>query len=51
MNHDYIFRGMNLICWSIWALNLFWMFVLPFDIHGQRNKKASLALHPAKYQR
>ena len=32
---------MNLIWWFIWAFILIWIFVLPYDIPGQRNKKDS----------
>jgi putative membrane protein len=31
--------GMNFIWWIIWAIMLFWIFFLPYDIPGQRNKK------------
>jgi len=33
--------GMNLIWWAVWGVMLFWIFALPFDIPGQRNKKES----------
>ena len=41
MYYHYSFWGMNLIWWFIWAFILFWIFVLPYDIPGQRNKKSS----------
>ena len=40
---DYIgsFCGMNLLWWPIWIGLLFWIFVTPYNIPGQRNKKDS----------
>jgi putative membrane protein len=32
---------MNLIWWFIWAVMLFWIFAIPYDIPGQRKKKDS----------
>lgn len=36
---DYHFWGMHLIWWFVWAIFLFWIFVIPYDIPGQRTKK------------
>jgi len=33
--------GMNLIWWFIWFGFLAWIFVIPYDIPGQRRKKDS----------
>ncbi len=33
------FWGMNFIWWFIWLIFIFWIFALPYDIPGQRNKK------------
>ena len=41
MYHNYSYGGMNLIWWILWCLILFWIFVLPYDIPGQRKKKDS----------
>lgn len=39
------YLGMNLLWWFVWGVLLFWIFVLPFDIPGQRkSKEASLFL-------
>jgi len=35
------FWGMNLIWWAVWGMMLFWIFALPYDIPGQRNRKDS----------
>jgi putative membrane protein len=32
---------MNILWWFIWIILLLWIFALPFDIPGQRNKKNS----------
>lgn len=31
--------GMDLIWWFLWILMLVWIFAVPYDIPGQRNKK------------
>ncbi|ADY52323.1 Protein of unknown function DUF2078, membrane [Pseudopedobacter saltans DSM 12145] len=36
---NYYFFGMNLIWWFVWLILLFWIFVTPYDIPGQRTKK------------
>lgn len=33
--------GMNLIWWMLWVILLAWIFLIPYDIPGQRNKKQS----------
>jgi putative membrane protein len=33
--------GMNSIWWIVWLFLLFWIFVIPFNIHFQRFKKES----------
>ena len=33
--------GMHLMWWIIWLMLLFWIFVLPYDIPYQRQKKDS----------
>jgi putative membrane protein len=37
--HGYHFWGMHLGWWFIWGLLLFWIFVTPYDIPGQRRKR------------
>ena len=39
--YGYYYAGMNLIWWFVWLSLLFWIFALPYDIPGQRNKKDS----------
>jgi len=36
-----LFFGMNILWWSIWLVLLVWIFLVPYDIPGQRNKKES----------
>lgn len=38
---QYHFAGMHLVWWFVWALFIFWIFVTPYDIPGQRSKKDS----------
>ncbi|WP_197286372.1 SHOCT domain-containing protein [Pedobacter sp. PACM 27299] len=33
------FFGMDIIWWFIWLVMLVWIFLVPYDIPGQRNKK------------
>ncbi|WP_205942692.1 SHOCT domain-containing protein [Pedobacter psychroterrae] len=33
------FFGMDIIWWFIWVVILVWIFLVPYDIPGQRNKK------------
>ena len=35
------FWGMDLIWWFVWIMMLVWIFAIPYDIPGQRNKKDS----------
>jgi putative membrane protein len=37
----YHFLGMHLIWWVLWFIFLAWIFAVPYDIPGQRNKKDS----------
>lgn len=39
MYYDYHFGGMHLVWWFIWMIFLFWIFVTPYNIPGQRTKK------------
>ena len=39
--NGYHFWGMHLIWWFIWMIFLFWIFAIPYDVPGQRNKKDS----------
>ncbi|MEI6312649.1 MAG: SHOCT domain-containing protein [Bacteroidota bacterium] len=40
MNYDnYHFLGMHLFWWFVWGIVLIWIFIIPYDIPGQRNKK------------
>lgn len=32
---------MNMVCWFIWGIFIFWIFFLPYNIPGQRRKKDS----------
>lgn len=41
MYAGYHFGGMHLIWWFVWIIFLFWIFVTPYDIPGQRKKKDS----------
>ena len=33
------FLGMDIIWWIIWLFMLVWIFLVPYDIPGQRSKK------------
>lgn len=33
------FYGMDFIWWCVWIMLLLWVFAIPYDIPGQRNKK------------
>lgn len=35
------YYGMNLLWWFLWVVLIFWIFVIPYDIPGQRNRKNS----------
>jgi putative membrane protein len=33
--------GMDIIWWFVWIMLLIWIFAIPYDIPGQRNRKES----------
>jgi len=35
------FWGMDLIWWLLWIVLLVWIFAIPYDIPGQRNRSKS----------
>jgi putative membrane protein len=37
--NNYHFVGMHLVWWFVWMVLLFWIFVSPYSIPGQRAKK------------
>ncbi|MGL5112977.1 MAG: hypothetical protein ACRC6O_10115 [Flavobacterium sp.] len=39
MIYENYYGGMHIIWWIVWAVLLFWIFILPFDIPGQKRKK------------
>ena len=39
MFYSNYYWGMNFIWWFVWLLFLIWIFAIPYDIPGQRNKK------------
>ena len=41
MFYDANYWGMHLIWWCVWIVLLFWIFAVPYNIPGQRNKKDS----------
>jgi putative membrane protein len=41
MYDGYHFWGMHLLWWFIWIIFLFWIFVTPWDVSGQKKKKNS----------
>jgi putative membrane protein len=41
MYYGFHFWGMHLIWWFVWIGLLFWIFAIPYDIPGQKNKKDS----------
>ncbi len=41
MYYSNYYWGMNPIWWGIWVVMIFWIFVLPYDVPGQRKKKDS----------
>jgi len=40
MFYSNYYGGMNLIWWFLWIILLFWIFVTPYDIPGQRRRKS-----------
>jgi putative membrane protein len=41
MFYNNYYWGMGLIWWFVWVILLLWIFTIPYDIPGQRNKKSS----------
>jgi putative membrane protein len=41
MYDGYHFGGMHLFWWIVWMVLLFWIFVTPYNIPGQRMPKDS----------
>lgn len=41
MYYEHYYGGMNFIWWILWLVMIFWIFAIPYDIPGQRNKKDS----------
>lgn len=41
MYYEHYYGGMNFIWWGIWLVMIFWIFAIPYDIPGQRNRKDS----------
>jgi putative membrane protein len=39
MYYEHYYGGMNFIWWVLWLVMLFWIFVIPYHIPGQRNPK------------
>ncbi|MFC3560581.1 SHOCT domain-containing protein [Pedobacter jamesrossensis] len=39
-----LFFGMDFLWWILWSALLVWIFLVPYDIPGQRNRKRS-AMH------
>jgi len=39
--YNYNYWGMDIMWWFVWIVLLFWIFVLPYNIPGQRHKKDS----------
>lgn len=33
------YGGMNLVWWFVWGVLLFWIFLTPYNVPGQRTKK------------
>ena len=40
-DYSYYFWGMHPIWWFIWFIFLFWIFILPYDIPGERRRRES----------
>lgn len=41
MYSNYYFFGMHLVWWVLWLTLLTWVFIIPYDIPGQRKQKDS----------
>ena len=39
MYYEHYYGGMNFIWWGLWLVMIFWIFVIPYDIPGQRKQK------------
>lgn len=39
MHQGYQYGGMHLFWWFLWIIFLIWIFVIPYNIPGQRLKK------------
>jgi putative membrane protein len=39
MIYENYYWGMNLVWWIIWVVLIVWIFVVPFDVPGQRRRK------------
>lgn len=37
--YDGHFWGMHWFWWILWVIILFWIFIIPYDIPGQKSKK------------
>lgn len=44
----YHFWGMHLIWWFVWVMLMFWLFVLPYSITGQRRTYSDSSLEILK---
>ena len=40
-HNEYHYWGMHYIWWVLWISLLFWIFVIPYDIPGQRTQKST----------
>ena len=41
MMYTSYYRGMHWVWWFVWIMLLFWIFAIPYNIPGQRNRKDS----------
>jgi putative membrane protein len=41
MFYSNYYWGMHFVWWLVWVIMLFWIFVMPYDIPGQRKKRDS----------
>ena len=41
MCYNYYYGGMHLMWWFVWMILIIWIFAIPYNIPGQRNKKDS----------
>lgn len=39
--YNYNLWGMHLVWWFVWMFLLFWIFLTPYDVPGERKKKDS----------